>query len=542
MKFTPVARQAEAIEFLRGRDRAILSLCAGYGKSVCSLLALPDDVGILIIVCPNIVVRHWMAEVAKWRPSLGAVQWLKTSKTKVKPDTRVIIVTYGVLTNRMKPGGAAFPAPDAMIIDEFHALKTPYSKRNGKVKGQRTGATFNLMKSARIAYLLSGTPILNRPSELGTTLKAFGLIKNLRTFQAVYCAGWQAPWGWVKDGSNPDIEGLKELLEPVMFRRPASDLKNITAGRLPPRVLELDLPVDRWEKAFRLEEIEKNPNPLAFEGMSLLLKESGIRKAPLVAQHVADVLEMEECVVVFAWHKEVVRILAEKLDKHGVVTITGDTEDSGAAAEEFQTGDARVCVINIAAGVGVNLWRSSYVIMAECPWNPSLLDQAISRCDRIGQENVVRVDICTVYKSVDAHILHHILNKESVIDSVITTTHVEESEMSDKITGLDRSLLRTVEFRAEELGLSLEEWIVGAQYDTPAEKPAKKKPASKTTKKKPAPKPEPVVSLDDVRGKMRDYIGANGGDATRELLGKFGANKLTDIAEADYAAVMKAMS
>ena len=547
-----IARQRDAINFLSSRNQAMLSLCPGYGKCRVSLLALPDDVGTLLIVCPTIVLLHWKAEVAKWRPGLGRVQILKSSKTKIDMSAQVYVVAYGVMTNRMKKDAAGLPHPDALIIDEFHALKTPFSSRRGKMKGQRTRAGFRLFKLARIGYLLSGTPILNRPSELGTCLQAMGKIRVLKNFQATYCGGWQAPWGWVKDGKKPDVEGIKEMLSDIMFRRPASDLKMITAGRLDPRILELDQPVDRREKQFSKKDILKNPNTIAFEGLSELMRLSGIKKVPLAVQHIRDVLDAEQSVVVFCWHTDVALELQAKLGSYGVTLVTGASKNTAEAAKEFQDGDDRVCVANIiAGGVGVNLFKSSYVIFVEAPWNPSLLDQCISRCDRVGQTEVVRTDILTVHKSVDAHVLHHIINKDEIIEPVITPTGV--GGMSKEIfTGRDDALLRVVEFRAEDLDISAEDWLAGVMYrgvgadEKPEPKPAKKKVTKKAAAKpkaKPEPEPEPEVTLDQVRDAMRNHMAKNGSDATRALLmDDFMANKLTDVPAEDFAKLVDALT
>jgi SNF2 family DNA or RNA helicase len=537
-----IAKQRDAIEFLQARDMALLSLCPGYGKCRVSLLALPYDTGHLVIICPPVVLLHWPAEVQKWRRGLGIVQVIRSAKQKLDPAARVTVVSYGVLTNRMKKGGTGMPKPDAVIIDEFHMIKTPFSNFRGKMKGQRTRATLKLFKEARIGYMLSGTPILNRPSELGIALQALGRIKVLKNFQAVYCAGWQAPWGWVADGKKPDIDGIKELLEPVMFRRPASDLKLITAGRLEPRVLELDQPVHKQEKKFNKKDILKNPNPVAFEGLSELLRLSGVKKATLCASHVANVLEMETNVVVFVNHTEVALEMCQKLSRFGVTLITGETKDNAAAAAEYQSGGNRVCVINTQCGVGVNLFKASYVIFAEAPWNPSILDQCISRCDRVGQTEVVRTDILTVHKSIDAMILHHILTKDEIIESVITTTGVIEMS-KEKFSGIDRSLLRVVEFRAQALGLSADDWLVGAfamdEVEPPAEKPAKKKPAKKKVVKKIEVEieEEEEVTIDEARTALKAYMTEHGGPAARKVLESCGAAKLTDVE--DFGALVK---
>ena len=544
-----IAHQRDAIRFLQARDKAILSLCPGYGKCRVSLLALPFDVGHLIIVVPPVVLLHWGEEIKKWRPELGKVQTIKSSNQALDPAAKVTVVAYGVLTNRMKKGALGMPKPDATIVDEFHMVKTPFSNRKGKMKGQRTRATFKLFNTGRIGYLLSGTPVLNRGSELGTSLQALGIIKVLKNFQATYCAGWQAPWGWVKDGKNPDIEGLKALLKPVMFRRPASDLKSITAGRLPPRILELDQPIYKQEKAFNKAEIIKNPNPVAFVGLSELLRLSGIKKVNLCVSHIANTLQIEKNVVVFVNHTEVAIEIATKMRKFGVTMITGDTKDTAQAAKDYQEGQNRVCVINTQCGVGVNLFKASYVIFAESPWNPSVLDQCVSRCDRVGQTEVVRVDILTVHRSIDAMILHHILDKDQIIESIITTTECREMSKHKTFTGLDKSLLRAIEFRAEELELDLDEWIIGAQGGKPAEeekpaaKPAKKKVAKKKAAKKvePEPEEEEETTIDEVRLAMRKHMQKNGGPATREILEMFDAKKLSEVSAEEFDNLIEAL-
>jgi hypothetical protein len=214
--------------------------------------------------------------------------------------------------------------------------------------------------------------------------------------------------------------------------------------------------------------------------------------------------------------------------------------------------------VNTQCGVGVNLFKASYVVFVEAPWNPSILDQCISRCDRVGQTEVVRTDILTVHKSIDAHVLHHILTKDEIIESIITTSG-DEDMSSTKFTGLDKALLRTVEFRAEELGLDLADWVIGASHDkhaeeTPAdpvqetEKPKAKKKVAKKVAPKPVPEPEPepepeeaTLTIEDVRIAVRAYIDTEGGPATRKLLKEFGADKLSDITEDRYEELLLAI-
>lgn len=53
---------------------------------------------------------------------------------------------------------------------------------------------------------------------------------------------------------------------------------------------------------------------------------------------------------------------------------------------------------------------------------------------------------------------------------------------------------------------------------------------------------EPVYTIEQVRAAFTKYAKANGREAAKKLLEKFGAGKVTELKEGDYAAVMKEVS
>lgn len=53
---------------------------------------------------------------------------------------------------------------------------------------------------------------------------------------------------------------------------------------------------------------------------------------------------------------------------------------------------------------------------------------------------------------------------------------------------------------------------------------------------------EPVYTIEQVRAAFTKYAKANGREAAKKLLEKFGAGKVTELKENDYAAVMKEVS
>lgn len=53
---------------------------------------------------------------------------------------------------------------------------------------------------------------------------------------------------------------------------------------------------------------------------------------------------------------------------------------------------------------------------------------------------------------------------------------------------------------------------------------------------------EPAYTIEQVRAAFTKYAKANGREAAKKLLEKFGAGKVTELKESDYAAVMKEVS
>lgn len=55
-------------------------------------------------------------------------------------------------------------------------------------------------------------------------------------------------------------------------------------------------------------------------------------------------------------------------------------------------------------------------------------------------------------------------------------------------------------------------------------------------------KPEPEYAVEDIRSAFVKYAQSQGKDAAKELLGKYGASKVTEIPPEKYADIMKEVS
>ena len=301
-----------------------------------------------------------------------------------------------------------------VIADESHYLKNPEAKR--------TMIGCRLLRQAERAIAITGTLVPNRPIELWAILFALKITDmGYIDFAFRYCAAYE------DDRNRLNVLGATRLRE---LRAHLKDhvvryTKEEAMPELPPkqwRVLALDLPLEKREKKFSLNDLKRMDEAVAFEAMSDVLHEHGIRKMPLAIEHIQSLLEFEEKIVVFAHHRDVIAGIAGALKEHGVVTVVGGQtpERRQLAVDLFQRGTPRVFVGQFTAGgVGHTLTAANRVVLAEGSWVPGILEQAADRCHRIGQSGVVNVDVLTIDRSIDEAMLRRALEKLQVIKRIV---------------------------------------------------------------------------------------------------------------------------
>jgi hypothetical protein len=171
--------------------------------------------------------------------------------------------------------------------------------------------------------------------------------------------------------------------------------------------------------------------------MGMLREEAGVAKAEAAADYIADlVIEEGKQVVAFYDHKRVWEKLALALLGKGitVTTINGSVtgDDRKAAVEEFQAGDAQVCLAQIkAAGIGVTLTAAADAVFVQCGWAAGDLKQCadrILRADDISQARAAAGERVTWHvlqahyhdgdATFDAHIWDVLEKKAAVCDAV----------------------------------------------------------------------------------------------------------------------------
>lgn len=413
------AHQAAVVAAVKDGARSILLADEpGLGKTATALIAsAAAGAERVLVIAPAVVKIAWQREAATWLPG-RTVQVLNGRKASaIADDTDVVIINYDVLTAWQE--SLAAWAPQALIVDEAHMIKNSRAAR-----AKAVAEIAEALPADALRMLLTGTPIPNAPIDLAHPLRVLGVLDavfgGFWPFAKRYAGAFHSGYGWDMSGATNLEELHEKLVGSCMVRRRKADVLDL------PERLIVDVPVEltgagaRGVKAAQkalvdvlvaaVREVAPETRALtpamvgavvraaisskggAFAELAALRRELGAAKADLVVAQAEDLLEAGEPVVVMVHHREVQDLVAAALADHGVVRIHGgqDPEDRQAAIDQFQAGDASVCVASIqAAGVGITLHRASQVIIGELPWTAAAQTQAIDRVHRIGQDEPV---------------------------------------------------------------------------------------------------------------------------------------------------------
>ena len=394
------------------------------------------------VVCPASLRLNWARELEAWltfRPA--AVEIMSYEAVVSAEDTPAEV--------------------DLLVFDEAHYLRNPDAKRTRKC----------LALTAKKRLFLTGTPVVNRPMDLYPMLSAMGLAVSRVDYGKRYCDGFLQVVKWHPRTHKPmrtvwnfsgasNVEELSALLKSrCMVRRTKAEVLSELPAKTR-QVVELDIPLSTTPEAVRTAVYPDlasagaagvSPD-VAFQDLSAVRLETALHKLPHVIAYIQDLLEEEEKLVVFAWHREVVDALAASLPR--AVKLYGGMSDRAKdqAVQDFQAGDARVFVGQItAAGTGLTLAAADTAVFAEIDWVPGNITQAEDRLHRIGQSNPVRIIHLVQAGSVDCRMVRALVAKQEVIDAVnddavpsppVAGAENKQPEPEEKIMSLEATLER----------------------------------------------------------------------------------------------------
>ena len=387
--------------------------------------------GKTLIVSPSNVTFKWRdEECRKWVPD-KTVEVVRSSKDEL-PDVDILIMSYAMMVahyNELRN----IPFTTA-IIDEAHAIKGQ--------KTQRTRIAKALLKDFKHVLLLSGTPFMNRPTELFQLLNVVDPIgfNNFYSYAIKYCGAERIGGYWVfpKDKVT-NREELEERLKRYMIRRTKQEVELEL-----PDLSRVYVPVElsstgEYNKALaEFKDWRKQAKSMASALVKLtkLRQIVGMEKVEPTVELATSIVEAGRKVVIFAHHKEVVMALAKALVKVGEIgIISGDTkpEERQALAQKFLLDNSKICImiITVAGAEGINLFSASDIIFCEREWTPAKEEQAEARLHRIGQKSSVTSYYIVVKDSVDEYMNTTVKNKRDVIGQVISQDEIVESILKE---------------------------------------------------------------------------------------------------------------
>jgi SWI/SNF-related matrix-associated actin-dependent regulator 1 of chromatin subfamily A len=315
-------------------------------------------------------------------------------------------------------------------------------------------------------WLLSGTPMLNRPIELVSQLTIIDRLQELggfKNFVATYCDAKHNGFAWDYSGAK-NMAGLGVAMKRIMLRRTKAEV----LPELPPKSREYlsvalaneaeyrraEGAVAKWigecrakdaefmeglyaqaaeaglegegYEAFMAKAIEARERSATkrAERAEALVRFTALKrlaakgKLPAVIEWVQDWLDSNEGrkLVIFGHHVETVRELAAAFGSRAIEGSTS-AQDRQAYVDEFQTDPSvRVIVANIqAGGVGITLTAASDVLFVEQHWNPGTHDQAEDRVNRLGQSRACVAYYMIAEGTIDEEIASMIEGKRAIV-------------------------------------------------------------------------------------------------------------------------------
>ena len=414
--------QNEGVMFLAQRKSALLADDMGIGKTIQAIVAAKLLFFLkIIVICPAITVSNWKFEFLKWNSDFSEedIFIIQNGKARLPENRKVVITSYDLLNN----GDILYQIKarrwELCICDEAHYLKSIESKRSHNVLGSA-----GIVHLAKYNWMLTGTPILNRPVELFPMLKVFAdqLIKPYNTYLTFgkhFCAGFDNGYEWDFSGAS-NLEELSERIKPFYLRR----TKQEVLQDFPEKFVHLNLfPVDSdinpvldYEEETQAAEKETS--------FSTLRRLTGVCKVNKSIERIQEILDSGvRKLVVFAYHEEVIKRILDHFYKLYPAVVTGGSRKRQETIDRFVLTDCKLFIGQWkACGVGLNGLQNvcSKVLFVEVPLTPSEMNQASDRIHRIGQVNR-RVDIeyCVQDGTVDLNACRLIEKKERIINKII---------------------------------------------------------------------------------------------------------------------------
>jgi len=451
----PRPYQLVGIRWLRATKAGALLDEMGLGKTMQVLLAMGDRG---VVFCPASVKGTWAREARMWRPDLtatildgkGALRWPNAGE--------LVIVNYDVVSETDVAEIGPAPEGTDLAIDEGHVVKNARTNRAKAVRAVAKAVEY----AAGRRWIVTATPICNRPMELKAVLDAVGAFgtafSSYSAFSRAFGGAVRSPRAEPTDAAGPALArvSLRRLKSDV-----AKDLPSKTIVRVPVQVdarvlaLAADLEakirpaVDAAEAQARTESLRAQESDAA----ALARRVAAISRAfgeaedigemsrfkRLVSEakvpHMLEMVEAREdaglATVVATCHREVV---AAACKREGWSAIVGgvSSDERTRIVDAFQRGEGLGVALTVrAGGVGIDLYRADAMIFVDRDWNPAMNEQCEDRLHRIGQTRPVTIYVLDAGTWIEDRVEELNRDKQRMIAATMSAVTTEGGQVPE---------------------------------------------------------------------------------------------------------------
>lgn len=441
--------QNATLAYLLARNGGIDGDQPGLGKTPTSIVYCNvKNAQRVLVICPASVRLQWGERIREWSiiPNVKVAVSLRV-KDGIHPTANYQVISYDAARNPAIIRAISKYKWDVLICDEAHKMKNIEALTTRAIIGNSRGEYQHgehkmpaISQHCRERLALTGTLLLNRPSECYVLFRFFD-------WQAIdFASEDKFKERYNKQADMKTIEGKRFKLESTSLENELQnrlrvnilarhEKKDVLKFMKPPRFSIVKCAENGAVRGaldaegllgLDIEEIQTTKDFEILGHIAEVRRLMGIALAPQIAEYAEDFLEgSEEKLCIFAWHLEVLDIFEETLSRFGTARIDGRKSANARqnAVDDFvKNAHTRVFIGNIqSAGTGLDGLQKvcSRCYLAEPDWVPAQNEQAVSRLDRIGQEEIVSAEIFVAPGSISEKILVKALEKMNVIHRVL---------------------------------------------------------------------------------------------------------------------------
>jgi len=321
---------------------------------------------------------------------------------------------------------------NGVLVSNCHYVSNPQS--------QRTKIFNDFAKKTEYLWLLSGTPMTNRPMNYFNLLSLIEspVAQNWLAYAIRYCQGYQFTAGkrkiWNVSGAS-NLEELRDRTSRQVLRRLKTDVLDLPEKIITPVYLRLkskqyEALMGEYFTWFDNKKEESSSLTVQFSKLMKVRQVVAEEKIENTIELAENILEQGKKVIIFTNFTDTLNKIHSHFGKQSVY-LDGSCSNAQRqyAVDQFQTNDkVKVFVGNLkAAGVGITLTSAEAVIMNDLSFVPGDLSQAEDRAYRYGQKNSV-----SVYYPLFENTIEKI-----IYDMVNTKKHNIETVMGDNLNSAD---------------------------------------------------------------------------------------------------------